>query len=146
MSLWSYQLVLCVLHLNCSHVAIWHNLVLVWMCDNWLLNNIDSSVISSTRAPYKYSATTTSLLLLLLLHSSCISFCWIWTCGVQEFAFKLAVKVRVSDVRDNTPRRDHVIAVCNQFDLIFVGAGNGSGSSFIFSVMWSDRTVYRYML
>jgi len=38
----------------------------------------------------------------------------------------LAVKIRVSDARDNTPRRDHVIAVCNKFDLIFVGVGNGN--------------------
>jgi len=44
---------------------------------------------------------------------------------LQEFAFKLAAKIRVSSHRDNVPSRDHVIAVCNKFDLIFIGINNG---------------------
>jgi len=40
----------------------------------------------------------------------------------------LAVKVRVSGHRDNTPSRDHVIAVCNKFDLVFVGVADGNCS------------------
>jgi len=38
----------------------------------------------------------------------------------------LALKIRLSNDRDNTPSRDHVIAVCQKFDLIFVGTSNGN--------------------
>ena len=39
------------------------------------------------------------------------------------------MKIRVSNDKDNTPRRDHVIAMCNKFDLVFVGINNGNFSS-----------------
>ena len=40
----------------------------------------------------------------------------------------MAVKIRVSSQQDNVPSRDHVIAACNKFDLIFVGISNGKVS------------------
>ena len=40
----------------------------------------------------------------------------------------MAVKIRMSSQQDNVPSRDHVIAICNKFDLIFVGISSGKVS------------------
>ena len=46
-------------------------------------------------------------------------------CLSQDIEFRRAVRIKIGDVSDAGPRASSLVAVCNKYDLIFVGFAQG---------------------